>query len=98
MRVAVVISVAVALFWGCGDPEVSRLKDVKQVVCACKTSACAEAALKQVPQSEIKSTPRAQKIAREMLDCLAKLYEADRPSSDPDATPPESAPASAQTP
>ena len=95
-----VICVAL-LFGGCGDREAATLDQVKQVVCACKTAACGEAALKGVPQSEIKSTHRAQVVARQMLDCLAKLYAADRPSTDPDveATSPQtSAPASARTP
>jgi hypothetical protein len=95
MRLSFVI--CVALVGGCGDPEVARLQEVKTAVCACKTAACAEAALKQVPQTEIKSTHKAQQVAREMLDCLAKLYEAERPNEDPDAAD-SSAPAAARTP
>lgn len=85
MRLPFVISIA--LLGGCGDREVSGLTAVKQTVCACKTAACAETALKQVPQKQIKSTPRAQRIAREMLDCLAVLYDAERPTTDPDVPP-----------
>jgi hypothetical protein len=97
MRLPFVI--CVALLGGCGDSEVARLKEVKQAVCDCKTSACAEIALKQVPQTEIKSTPRAQRLARDMLDCLAKLYDAERPTTDPDAIEAEPpAPAAARTP
>jgi hypothetical protein len=91
MRLVFVICAALG---GCGDPEVGRLTEVKGAVCACKTAACAETALKQLPQREIKSTHKAQLIAREMLDCLAKLYEAERPNEDPDAVPA----AAAQTP
>jgi hypothetical protein len=91
--------ICVALLCGCGDREAADLERVKRAVCACKTASCAEAELKQVPQREIKAGHRAQAIAREMLDCLARIYEADRPSTDPDAelTSPGSAdPASAR--
>jgi len=64
---------------------------------------CADAALKQVPQTESRSSRRAQKIAREMLDCVAKIYEQrETPETDdgakPIIAPGTSAPASARTP
>ncbi len=98
MRRAVVI--CVALVGGCRDPEVAQLQAVKDTVCKCKTASCAEDALKKVPQHEIKSGHKAQRVARDMLDCLARIYEADRPTTDPDApTPPETSDhASARTP
>lgn len=84
----------VALVGSCGDSEVERLASIKDQVCACKDAACAETAMKQVPQHDIKSTKRTQKLGREMLDCLAKLYAANAPSTDPD----HEAPAPAQDP
>jgi hypothetical protein len=98
MRLALVIYAAAAL--GCGDREVSKLAKVKDAVCTCKTSSCAETALKGVPQGDVRASRRAQAIARDMLDCLAKLYDAERPSTDPDAPtrPGTPAPASARTP
>jgi hypothetical protein len=96
----------VVLAIGCRDERISRLEHIRDQVCACPTAECADAALKQVPQDHVESTPRSQHIAREMLDCLSKLYEAGRPSTDPDAEAPEqtttrrgsSDPASARTP
>ena len=98
MRSAVVI--CVALLGGCGDREAAQLERIKDAVCACKTSSCAEAAMKDVPQSDIKSTHKAQRFAREMMDCLSKLYEDERPSTDPDGptSPETSGSASARTP
>ena len=98
MRRAVVI--CAALLGGCKDPEVEQLQHVKQLVCTCKTARCGEDALKQVPAPGEKPSRKAQQVARDMLDCLKKLYEADRPSTDPDApTPPGTADhASARTP
>ena len=59
------------------------------------------AALDKVPKPKLESTPRTQQIAREMLNCVAELYKADRPTQDPDAEisdPGTSDPASAKTP
>jgi len=67
-------------------------------------TACADAALKGVPQRDVRSSYRAQKVAREMLDCLAKIYErAPEPDTGEDPAKPiiapgTSAPASARTP
>ena len=76
----------------CHDRAVERLTAIKAEVCACKTTGCAEQAMKQVPQAAIKSTHRTQAIARDMLDCLAKLQAAERPTTDPDAEEPAAEP------
>ncbi len=68
----------------CKDHELVKLKDVRDEVCACKAVPCAEAALKKVPPKDVKSTPKSQAVAREMLNCIAELYAADQPSTDPD--------------
>jgi hypothetical protein len=73
--------ICVALL-GCRDREVAELERVSDAVCACQTSKCAEAALKEVPQDEQRSTPRTQQLARRMLDCLAKLYDKERDQSE----------------
>ena len=87
-----VIAVALA---GCGDKQLEELRAVRDEVCACKTPACGEAAMKKVPQGTIKSTHAMQRVANEMLDCIAKLSET-RPTTDPDA--PEEAPGSGSAP
>jgi hypothetical protein len=69
----------------CGDGSASQLQGVRDAVCACKTASCADAAMKTLPQHDLASTPRTQRIARDMLDCLSRLYESGRPSTDPDA-------------
>ncbi len=85
----------------CQKNQEARLAKVKDTVCACKTAACGEAALKDVPQKDIKSSHKSQQIAREMLDCLAKLYDAEHAAAAPpddDASDPGSeAPASEGT-
>jgi hypothetical protein len=88
--------ILVALLAGCADHEAQQLEHVKRLVCACKDAKCAEAAMKDLPQPDTKTNHHAQGIARDMLDCLAKLYENERPVTDPDA--PGSGSASAQVP
>ena len=84
----------------CTDREADKLAKVRDQVCGCKTVKCAEAALERVPKHDVESNHRTQRIAREMLDCLADLYGADKPTMDPDAAirPETPEPASAKTP
>ena len=84
----VVLAVAV-LVGACGDKQLESLEAIKGEVCACKTPACGEAAMKKIPQGEIKSTHKMQKVASAIHDCMAKLYDAQRPSTDPDSEVPE---------
>jgi hypothetical protein len=79
------ILVVVAWLVGCRNRDIERLTEIKDQVCACKTVSCAEEQIKAVPKSAIKSTHRTQAIARDMLGCLARLHEAERPITDPDA-------------
>ena len=88
--------VAIAIMLAaCRDPALDQLTAIKAEVCACKTASCAEQALKRVPQGAIKQMPRAQEVSRAMIECDAKLIEAERPSTDPDAEDPAASPAAA---
>jgi hypothetical protein len=78
-RIAILVTLV-----ACNDQSAERLTAIKMKVCACKTASCAEQELKRVPEAPIKSTHRTQEIARELLDCMARLQEADRPTTDPD--------------
>ena len=75
MRFAVLI----VLLAACENKELTQLERVKQNVCACKDVACAEAAMKNMPTGEVHPDHREQGVARDMLDCLAKLYDAAKP-------------------
>jgi hypothetical protein len=68
----------------CGRHGEAELEHVRDAVCSCKTASCADQAMKKLPQQDIASNPTTQRIAREMMDCLARLYENGRPSTDPD--------------
>ena len=79
-----VICVALAAS-ACSDGEAGKLAKVRDEVCACKTAKCADAALAHVPTGKVKASPRARRVAREMLDCFAAVHDQDRPTQDPDA-------------
>lgn len=84
MRIVIPVA-CVAWLTACGDRDVAQLERVRDRVCACKTASCAEAAMRDVPQHDVRSNRRTQQIARDMLDCLARRYDAERPVTDPDA-------------
>lgn len=79
--------IAISLVGGCRDPGVSRLEAIRDEICACETAACGEAAMQKIGELRIESGPRTQRIARAMMDCLSKLYTADRPETGPDTAP-----------
>ena len=86
MRWCLVIAIALG---GCRDHELEQVKTIRDEVCKCKTVDCGEAAMKKLPQHDVKAGAKAQSYANEMLTCMAKLYLKDRPSTDPDAPAPE---------
>jgi hypothetical protein len=88
MRRALVIIVAVAWVGGCGDEQLERIESIKDEVCECKTVACGEAAMKRVTEKEIASNRKTQRVARGMMDCMKRLYDNDRPTTDPDVEAP----------
>jgi hypothetical protein len=81
-----------ALGGACRDPRLEELQAIRHDVCACKTSACAEAAMKRVPAGDVRSDHVAQKVARDMMKCLSELYDSERPAAGPDAEAPPADP------
>jgi hypothetical protein len=84
------VVIAAALAGACRDPKLAELESIRKEVCACKTAACGDAAMKRVPQGDVRSDHQAQQIAKAMMRCLSELYARDRPSTDPDAEAPGS--------
>jgi hypothetical protein len=88
--VVVLAALAAALaLAACRDERIEELDEIRAELCACKTVACGEQALRRVPQEGAPSDHRAQKIARLMMECLKQLYLSERPSTDPDAEAPD---------
>ena len=69
---------------GCRENELSKLEASRDEICACKTVACGDAAMARVPVVPGAGNRRSQVIAREMMNCLAKLYDSDKPKAGPD--------------
>jgi hypothetical protein len=80
-RPALVIWLSLA---ACGDSQEAKLANIRDQVCKCDTAGCAEVAMKQVPKEAVESNHRTQKLAREMIDCLAKLYAKPKVDTDGD--------------
>lgn len=81
-RLSIVSAIVLAI--GCRDDGLTRLEEIRDEVCRCKTPTCGEQAMEKVGQTPVESTQRSQRIARAMMDCLARLYEQDRPDTGPD--------------
>jgi len=79
----------------CRDAQLVELESIRAEVCACKTAACGEEAMKRVPQGEVRADHHAQRIAKKMMECLSRLYLEDRPQADADAGEPAQTPAPA---
>jgi hypothetical protein len=61
---------------GCHDSEIEKLERVRDRACACKTPACGDATLADVPGLGSGEHPslRAQKVAGEIFRCVSKLH------------------------
>jgi hypothetical protein len=61
---------------GCGDSDLARLEKVRDRACACKTTACADATLGDVPAPGSGEVPtlHAQRIAADIFRCVSKLH------------------------
>lgn len=86
---AVIVSLIMPLT-GCRDPAVQRLNQIKQVVCACKTLACADQALQAMSKTPARRLDKAQDVASEIFDCYSRLAKGD---PDSNAAPTQDAPA-----
>jgi hypothetical protein len=97
-RLAILVTLAVSLavsLAACKDHGLEWLADVKRDVCACKDASCADQAMNPVAKASIKPTPRARALAREIMECRARLDAAERPTTDPDAEGSDGAPPAA---
>lgn len=72
IAIAMPIALLIASATGCRDEELAKLEAVRDEVCACKTAACGEEAMKKLPGTGT-SNAKSRKVAKEVLDCLQKL-------------------------
>lgn len=65
--------VVAALAIGCKDRRLVQLENVRAEVCRCQDAACVNAALARMPTAGPKREHAAQRLAAEILDCVAKV-------------------------
>jgi hypothetical protein len=74
--VAMLLGLAAA---ACTDPDLERMEKVRGAVCVCKDAACVEAALKELPAVGPRQQRQAQRLASEIMFCIAKVGELEPP-------------------
>lgn len=84
--------ILLALLAGCRDKGISELEGLRDQLCKCEDAACGQAIMAKVASVDVANSHRSQTIARDMLECLAKLNAAERPETGPDGTAPATAP------
>jgi hypothetical protein len=57
----------------CRDPRMDQMQRAREIACQCKDAACVNAALAQLPSAGPKNKARAQRLAAEILQCLAEV-------------------------
>ncbi len=72
----------------CSDPDVERMEKVRASVCICKDAGCVEAALKELPATGPKQERAAQRLASEIMHCVARVGEMTPKAAEPAAEAP----------
>ena len=88
LRSCITLVASVTLLAACRDAEVDRLTAIKARVCACKTSACADSAIHDVALAPVEANRKTRKLAKDMLACVARAHEDERPADDGSAAEP----------
>ena len=75
-RVApVVLAVAAATLAACRDEGLAALETTRDQVCKCTDAACVNAAMDALQDKPTRHQRRAEGIAREITDCIARVYQ-----------------------
>jgi hypothetical protein len=93
-RAALVVTAAIIPgAGGCRDASIASLEATRDRVCECKDADCVDAAMEQLQDLPTKKPRKAEAIAREITDCVARIYqETDaRAEDDTDPTPRDAA-------
>jgi hypothetical protein len=86
MDAARALLVILALGAGCKDDAIAALESTRNRVCECKDATCVNAAMSAMKDHPTKHQRKAEAVAREIMDCVARVYqETDAPMDLPDA-------------
>ena len=84
MKVLVLLLLAA----GCKDEAIAALESTRDKVCQCKTAACVDTAMNALVDHPTDKQHKAEGIAREITDCVARIYQqTDAAPPPPDAAP-----------
>ena len=78
-RAVVTTLVAAVALSSCRDRGIDHMLSLKEKVCACKTAACVDDALKaldHVGDVPLRRRVILEELAHDMVDCMAKTYQA----------------------
>lgn len=70
------VALGVAL-GGCSDPKLVQMTQVRDEVCKCLDAACVDAALAKLPARGPRAERSAQRVAQEIVRCVANVAEID---------------------
>lgn len=101
---ALALAALAALVGACKDRRLMQLENVRAEVCRCEDAACVNSALARMPTAGPKRERAAQRVAAEILDCVAKVGQqapspaapAQSPAPRPPSDEPEEDPAPAE--
>jgi len=73
---------------GCKDEAIAALESTRDKVCQCRTAACVDTAMNALADHPTDKQHKAEQIAREITDCVARIYQqTDAAPPPPDAGP-----------
>jgi hypothetical protein len=84
---AVRAALAIAFLAGCKDEAIDALETTRDKVCACDGAACVNAALDALADKPTKHQRKAEAIARQITDCVARIYQTSDAAPAVDAAP-----------
>jgi|SRR5687767_13377516 hypothetical protein len=78
----------IVLAAGCKDDAIVALETARERVCSCKDATCVNAAMDAMADHPTKDPRRAEAIAREITDCVARIYKLSDAAPEPPPPPP----------
>lgn len=83
---ALLVILALGAGSGCKDDAIAALESTRNRVCECKDATCVNAAMDAMQDHPTKHQRKAEAVAREIMDCVARVYQqTDAAIDSPDA-------------
>ena len=85
---ALLVVLALGVGAGCKDEAVAALEKTRNRVCECRDATCVNAAMEAMKDHPTNHQRKAEAVAREIMDCVARVYQQTDAGTDvPDAEP-----------